>query len=127
MIDGDGIVGVDAFLIADVEMKLMNVGVLVKGVGGAAGDVFDEARIFVGLHGDVAFIGALEERVDGCTGALAEEGEKFCGGNSGAAFLPFGFDGNPTALAVGAVVADFSAAWAECGDGYTEGVADAGS
>jgi len=45
------------------DAKAVNALILTEYIGHVADDVFDEFRVFVGLFGNVLFIGALEQAV----------------------------------------------------------------
>lgn len=52
--------GVDAFLVADVDLEAGDARVAAQGHGGAAGGIFHKGGLLVGLHRDVAFVRALQ-------------------------------------------------------------------
>jgi excisionase family DNA binding protein len=55
---------VNALLILSADPEPDDAIILSKSDGDVADDVFDEGRVVVGLHRDVAFVRALEERID---------------------------------------------------------------
>jgi len=60
MIGRDRIVGVDAFFVANVKLKVSNVLARVEGMRSSASYVFDKARILVSLHRYMTLVGAFE-------------------------------------------------------------------
>ena len=55
----------DTFLVHGADDERGDALVSLEEKGNISHEVFDEDGIVVGLHGDVAFIGALEERIVG--------------------------------------------------------------
>ena len=82
-----------------------------------ADDIFNENRVIVGLHGDMAFIGALEEGIDRCGGRFFRHIHEFLYPEKipRTIFLLKRADGDRdiTALIVGSVIADLLGAGAE--------------
>ena len=56
---------VDALVVHSPNLEPLDTGVAFKLGRRVSDDIFDENRVIVGLHGDMALIGAFEEGIDG--------------------------------------------------------------
>ncbi len=108
---------VDAFLVDRLHLESGNTFILLEGEGDVANEVFDKDGIVVGLHGDVAFVGTLQQGIDWCGSSLLGDGDEFFDPDEfpPTAFLLFGadLDGHVPTLIVSAVVADLLTARTE--------------
>ena len=118
--DGEGGVIVDALVVHGADFEPRDARVLLKETGGVADDVFDEDRVVVSLHGDVAFVGPLEDRIHRCRGGPLGNADQFLDPDE----IPVSVDlpgadgqGHVPPLIVRPVIANLLGARAERGDG----------
>jgi len=60
---GDGVMGVDGFLVAGLQGKAFHPGHSEERAGGLAGEVLHKGGVFVGAHGDMALVGTFKQHV----------------------------------------------------------------
>ncbi len=96
-----------------------------------ADDIFDENRIVVGLHGDMALIGAFEEWIDRSGGRFFSNIHEFLDPQEVPRTILFlaGADGDRDipALVVGSVVTNFLGAGTEGSNGNTHAKEEVGA
>ena len=117
---GEGVVVVDALVVLGFHFVPGHVGMGVELERDVAHEVFDEDRVFVGLHGNEPFVRPLKQGVNGSgAGFLSDGDEVFYQDEFPATFFRLGadFKGHVATLVMRSVVADFLATWAEGGDG----------
>jgi hypothetical protein len=108
---------VNALLVDGLDLEGRDAFVLLEGEGDVADEVLDENGVVIGLHGNVAFVGALEQGIDGRGGTGLGDGDEFLDPDefpaSGLFLLGPHLNGDMPPLVVGAVVTDLFAARAE--------------
>jgi len=102
-------VGVDAFLIANLDLKRGNAQVIAQKQSGLAGEVLNECRMLIGLHGDVALVFAFEQWVDRDAARMLNLFKNLLWSNDVGSFRHLDAHGIPSALDVSSVIADGAA------------------
>ncbi len=111
----------DALVVYGADFEPLNARIGLELGRRVSDDIFDENRVVVGLHGDMALVGALEEWVDRDRSRFFCHIDEFFDPEKipGAIFFLAGAngDGDISALIMGSVVTDFLGAGAEGSNG----------
>lgn len=112
---------VDAFVVHGANLEPLDAGVGFELSCRVADDIFDENRVVVSLHGDMALVGALEEWIDRRGGRFFRHIHEFFDPEEVPGAILFlacaNGDRDIPALVVGSVVADLLGAGAEGANG----------
>ena len=112
---------VDALVVYGADLKPFDARVGFELGGRVSDDIFDENRVVVGLHGDMALVGALEEWIDRGGGRFFCNIHEFLDPEEIPRAILFlagaDSDRHISALIMGSVVADFLGAGAEGANG----------
>ena len=114
---------VDALVVHSADLEPRDAGILLEEASGVADDVLDEDRIVVSLHGDVALVGALEDRIHWRGGGSLGNANQFLDPDElpvAVGLLRADGQGHVAPLIVRSVITNLLGARAERGDGNND-------